>query len=269
MSDVWDYGPADPIENAVLLALANHCNDEGQNCYPGITRIAHMVRRSPRTVMRAIQSLEDTQWIKVRRDFLGPRHNGNAYEVNVEKITKSKHYYLSTRGHKPPVYEDLHMTERHVSGRHVSGRHVTASAFTHDSGDNPPAPPIRSNRHRTNTPPSPLSGGGQVLELPAARIAQFDHTEDAIALVCTELGITNRRVKESMREPLLLWKRRNDASAYDAASAMVSAYRDYIGDPRRVGKPMPLTTFFTQGHWLDPASWQFLAIDDLQRRRNF
>jgi hypothetical protein len=67
MADVWDFGPDDPIDNSVLLRLANHCNDQGRQCFPSIAEVAKKVRRSERTVSRSIAQLEADGWLTVER----------------------------------------------------------------------------------------------------------------------------------------------------------------------------------------------------------
>lgn len=84
MADVWDYGPDDPVDNSVLLRLANHCNDEGRNCFPSITDIARAIRRSDKTVSRSISQLEDDGWITVKRGV--GKGNMSQYIVNIERL---------------------------------------------------------------------------------------------------------------------------------------------------------------------------------------
>lgn len=55
MSDVWELDlPRD--EKIVLLAFADHCNDEGF-CYPSVSRIARKSGYSDRSIQRKISSL--------------------------------------------------------------------------------------------------------------------------------------------------------------------------------------------------------------------
>lgn len=84
MADVWDVGPEDPVECFVLVALASHCNDNGDSCFPSITRIAQMTRRSERTVVRAIGAMEKAGWITIERG--SGRGKVSKYHVNVAKL---------------------------------------------------------------------------------------------------------------------------------------------------------------------------------------
>ncbi len=72
MADVWDFGPDDPIDCAVLVCLASHSNDDGASCYPSVGRIARMTRYSERTVIRSIATLEADGWLRVVHGKRGP-----------------------------------------------------------------------------------------------------------------------------------------------------------------------------------------------------
>lgn len=56
MTAVWEYGPDDPSELLVLLALADFANDKGE-CYPGVKTVADMARMSQRNCTRVIGKL--------------------------------------------------------------------------------------------------------------------------------------------------------------------------------------------------------------------
>jgi len=84
MADVWDFGPDDPIDNSVLLRLANHCNDHGENCFPSIADVARAIRRSERTVVRSIAQLEIDGWIAVERGTGSGIFS--KYSINVRRL---------------------------------------------------------------------------------------------------------------------------------------------------------------------------------------
>jgi Helix-turn-helix domain len=88
MADVWDNGPSDPTECAVLLYLANRSDDEGKNCFPSRALIAQKTRYSQRTVQRALISLEKGDWLSVFRG--SGRGVISSYEVNISKL-KGRH----------------------------------------------------------------------------------------------------------------------------------------------------------------------------------
>lgn len=60
MSIVWESAPTDnPSELLVLLTIADHCDDSGENAWPGIARIAHRCRLGERRVQQILRSLEE------------------------------------------------------------------------------------------------------------------------------------------------------------------------------------------------------------------
>jgi len=84
MADVWENGPIDPTEHAVLLYLANRCDDDGKNCFPSKTLIAKNTRYSERTVQRVLIILEKGDWLSVFRG--NGRGVVSQYELNTSKI---------------------------------------------------------------------------------------------------------------------------------------------------------------------------------------
>ncbi|TMV66875.1 helix-turn-helix domain-containing protein [Thioclava sp. BHET1] len=71
MSAVWEGDLADVYEVAVMLALANHCDDEGR-CFPSTKRIAQLVRCSERKVRLVVKDLSDRGYIRVDQNA-GPK----------------------------------------------------------------------------------------------------------------------------------------------------------------------------------------------------
>ena len=123
MADVWDFGPDDPVDCSVLVCLANHCNDEGQSCYPSIPRIAKMIRRSERTVQRSITALETDGWVSVERSTGGSKPS--QYTVNTAKL------------------KGCHSVTPHITqGCQPRQAGVTATTARGDSHDKPPHPLI-------------------------------------------------------------------------------------------------------------------------------
>ena len=63
---IWERGPEDSTEPYVLLAIPDNAADSGI-AFPRVETVARQIRMGPRTVMRAIQSLEAHGWLKVNR----------------------------------------------------------------------------------------------------------------------------------------------------------------------------------------------------------
>lgn len=84
MADVWDLDlPRD--EKIVLLAFADHANDEGA-CYPSIERIAHKCGYSHRSVQRKIKGLEGRHLLLC--DEVGGGRRTSQYRVDVSRGVK-------------------------------------------------------------------------------------------------------------------------------------------------------------------------------------
>jgi len=147
MADVWDFGPDDPIDCAVLVCLASHSNDDGQSCYPSVGRIARMTRYCEKSVSRSIATLEADGWLRVARG----RGRGvvSQYSIVIDRLKRGQSVPLCID--KTPLPVPLLKTEK-----------GTLTTVKGDSHGNPPAPPIRKNRQETSvknrTPHSPQRG---------------------------------------------------------------------------------------------------------------
>lgn len=64
MSEIWAEGPADGVERFVLLAIADHANDEGF-CYPSTAGIAAKCCLDRRTVQRKVKALKEAGWLTI------------------------------------------------------------------------------------------------------------------------------------------------------------------------------------------------------------
>lgn len=79
---VWKYGPDDPTQHHVLLALADYANDDGGGVYPAIDTIAAKCRLSRSTTIRALKGLADGGWIERQRHG----QSSNSYLIHVSKL---------------------------------------------------------------------------------------------------------------------------------------------------------------------------------------
>ena len=64
----------------LMLALADFANEEGY-CWPGVTRLAAMMRVSNRTVQRLIVQCQEAGELKVKRRV--GRHHTNLYQITL------------------------------------------------------------------------------------------------------------------------------------------------------------------------------------------
>jgi hypothetical protein len=79
MTDVWANGPGTHGELLVLLALADHADDEGV-CWPSHKKIALKSRMSDRNVRRVLVKLEEAGYLKILSSG-GGRGRPNKYQV--------------------------------------------------------------------------------------------------------------------------------------------------------------------------------------------
>ena len=86
MSRVWEAGPSDSGACFVLLALADHADDEGR-CWPSLETLARRVRMTDRGVRAILRRLEAEGWIEVQIGA-GPR-GCNLYRVVTDPEARS------------------------------------------------------------------------------------------------------------------------------------------------------------------------------------
>lgn len=87
MSWVFESAPLknDATGMLLLLAIADHCADDGTGAYPSITRLCRKTRMSTRTVQRALARLEEEGMLTVDRSK-GP-HGTHVFKVNATPVT--------------------------------------------------------------------------------------------------------------------------------------------------------------------------------------
>jgi hypothetical protein len=84
MSAVWRFGPQDQGELLVMLALADHSDDDGAS-YPSMARIGRKARMSERNARRIVRKLEVDGWLTVDVNA-GPR-GSNIYRITPDKLS--------------------------------------------------------------------------------------------------------------------------------------------------------------------------------------
>jgi hypothetical protein len=76
----------DSTAKFVLLALADHCNDEGEGAYPGVKRICKKTSMSSQTVCNALNALRTNGYTTLQEK---PSKAGtNNYTVNIDKLSQ-------------------------------------------------------------------------------------------------------------------------------------------------------------------------------------
>jgi DNA-binding MarR family transcriptional regulator len=87
----------------VLLAIADHANDNGEGAYPAIITIAQKTKLTAQTVIKAIDALELAGYL----EKLGKsRHGSTVYRINPKKITTKATLVKALK----PLYQDTKVT---------------------------------------------------------------------------------------------------------------------------------------------------------------
>lgn len=87
MTQVWERTDLGQSETLVLLALADHADDNGE-CWPSMQRIAEKARVQRRAVQRIVQKLEEKGLVTVERSV--GRSNTNRFILHVEHLVEHK-----------------------------------------------------------------------------------------------------------------------------------------------------------------------------------
>lgn len=85
MSQVWELSQADGSARLLLLAIADHANDDGTGAWPSVSALAHKTHISERNVQRLCRVLVDLGELEVHYQA-GP-FGSNAYTVLIAPVT--------------------------------------------------------------------------------------------------------------------------------------------------------------------------------------
>lgn len=94
MSAVWKHSTHSGNKLLLLLALADHANDDGI-CWPSLDKLAEKARISKRQAQRIVSELTESGEISILKKGNG-RGQSTLYHVNVDKISSIKDDNMST-----------------------------------------------------------------------------------------------------------------------------------------------------------------------------
>ena len=80
MAAVWEREDISATEALILLALADHANDEG-NCYPSVGRLAKRCKMSDRGVQKIVQRLVERGLLEV--DQQAGKRGANVFQLHL------------------------------------------------------------------------------------------------------------------------------------------------------------------------------------------
>lgn len=113
MAAVFEQGPANPHLRLLMLAIADHADEEGV-AWPSVDRLAAKCSVSARQVQRSLQQLEAEGWLVVERGR--GRGNTSLYRLDVARLLGNGDARVGLCG--PPKGDarspkgDIHGTER-------------------------------------------------------------------------------------------------------------------------------------------------------------
>ena len=141
MTYIWEHSQQKSTNLLMLLAIADHCNDDGV-CYPSVSRLAHKCRLEERSAQKVLRKLEQAGEISIVINDSYHLGKPNLYYLNnyrksiglsfVESYTPKRlpesispvpqdTSNLSYRTPPPPVLQDTshlsHRTPPHLSYR--------------------------------------------------------------------------------------------------------------------------------------------------------
>lgn len=244
MADVWDSAMKGATAVHVMAVLGNSADDDGTNCFPGTRLIARRARVSERTVIRAIQELEQEGWLCVIRRGSGAG-NRTEYRLNVHRLHEQAEQTREEERRRKGCHGVTLFSER---------KRVTLTTQKGDIGDTKGdidgAPlfvlPVSDTSRDPSPPAPPLPREGEH-ELALTR---------AVDQVSSALGISNRRRRGPVRHAIALAMEKGEP-APTVALAIISAVReqDELHLRGRLKFKFSLQRFLGEGIWRDRNRW--------------
>jgi hypothetical protein len=243
MADVWESDLEGPTPTHVMVVLANSADDDGMNCFPGIRLIARRTRVSDRTVIRAIQDLEQGGWLWVVQRGVGAG-NRTEYRLNVDLLHKQAEKNRAEEKER----KRCHGVTFSRGAKKVTPVHGKGDIRA-QKGDIGAAPlyvlPV-IDPSQEPSPPNPLPReGARVLEI-----------ERAVDQVCSALGLTNRRKRKPVGNAIAGAAEKGELPATIALD-MICAVRDQdqLHLARQLKFKYGLEKFIGLGIWRDRNRW--------------
>ena len=114
----WEQETSTASEKLVLVALADHYNDNSNTAWPGIERLSKRCSLSPRTVLRAIEGLIELGLVKRTRRF----QKTNVYELCISDTMTHIEPISDTVSH--PYVTPCHPISDTVSPKPLINRNI-------------------------------------------------------------------------------------------------------------------------------------------------
>jgi hypothetical protein len=79
MAEIWEHSPTKDTELLLLLALADHADRVTGVCWPSVSRLARLIRKSERNTRYLLRKLEAGGHIAIT--IKGAQHKTNLYRI--------------------------------------------------------------------------------------------------------------------------------------------------------------------------------------------
>jgi hypothetical protein len=163
MSWVWDHSKSRGAQRLVLLAIADHANDDGLDAYPSVTRLARKTGMTERGVRKAIDALVELKELH-KSDNKGGRGVVNRYRVimstsSTEPVSQQRVHDALTHNRELRLQEEALVAEARLQSAYVRDQVMEADKLLHDQPsvfENPEPETLNDIQGTTN--PEPDSG---------------------------------------------------------------------------------------------------------------
>jgi hypothetical protein len=179
MAMVFKSGGLTPTQKLVLLALADHANEEGSSVFPSVQRLTIKTGLGERAVRKCLGDFRDSKLLLVVHK--AGQHRPTEYAINVQKLTDLRH-------------PDLHqMPSRGApdAGLDNPGVHVVPSRGARGA-------PESSYNHQVNNNRQLRGGANAPGTSRKPRDERLDHPA-----ITTYKSVTKRHVTEAWRDEVI------------------------------------------------------------------
>lgn len=155
MSMVFKRYPVGGNEMTLALALADHCNDDGENIFPTVSAMAEKTRQSVRSVQRILGKMLADGWLILEGKRDSSRTSPNQYRINPAWLNGVEYDHLNAenRGDNLAPHDDTGVTVEALRGD-TAVTTLTISETSYGVSKETPA------RSKPEAPPEQPSGVG-------------------------------------------------------------------------------------------------------------
>lgn len=160
MAQVWEI-KVTRTQQSILLAMADHANDEGRHCYPSVPYLAWKTDYSERQVQRTLKELRDAGILEVTKE--ASRYQPTEYRIRLDRAQPKVPFRGDTDDTPAEIRGDTHVTPGVTPVSHrgdmgvVSGVTSMSPEPSIEPSVEPPREPRGGDRARTGRSPTPAA----------------------------------------------------------------------------------------------------------------